>query len=210
MLVQSNTFVNFTGDDPNGIATFELSHAGPTVYGVPAVNFVMTSNYFNGSVFPPFNPDKSSWTNITDGMLTIQSGGNVYVADNLIKNYTLEALEIMAGPVAVVRNQYITPYTHGPSALAFSYMSTNRSFTHSPDDLAFYFIGNTVTETNVVVMGNLNNYEPYNLTVCGNEVDGRLVVVDCCGRLNCSGNLVRSGPVGVQLYLDQHIRRRKF
>ena len=134
-----------------------------------------------------------------------------FIARNSITNYAFEAINLNAGPVAVVQNTF-KDYVHNFSTCAMGCAASQTSLTgESPDD-AFAFVGNTVDGGRHGFDCSHSPYSgqrTYRLNASGNtfslqdpfnvseDFPGATVTLAMCERTIICGNTLTAGGRGV-------------
>jgi hypothetical protein len=181
-----------------------------------ALNVVIIENTFNGNMNLDSSANGCVSTNDSEwigpaGFVWLQQGGNLFVARNAISNYNLEAVQVNAGPNAIVGNTFQTLISDvgccalcalgGPSSWAWGGPGIANF------ENATCFVGNSV-------YGGRNGVEcvassmPYTFNCSGNwlhlyppfaEVGdglGAATVVSGCQTANVCGNTLDFGALG--------------
>lgn len=119
----------------------------------PVYDVLIQGNRFNGNCCgnaPRFNPDGTASFMAADGFVWMAKGGNHTVANNLIRNFGLEACHHAAGSLSVEGNQFITACSTPSTLACLAYANTPR-----PEDIEtplYVFRGNTVKGCTIGLM----------------------------------------------------------
>jgi hypothetical protein len=178
-----------------------------------ALNMVVISNTFNGNTnLMPSTNGYASTSNLDwiapAGLVWLQQGGNLFVARNSISNYSQEAVQVNAGPNAVVGNTFGTLCSDNAACALTATGSASPGVTgNSPANYATTFVGNSITggrhgERGIVCTlpftlnfsGNsLDLYPPFDLT---GDYPGAAVLVQTCQSACVCGNTLVAGGHG--------------
>ncbi len=216
----TNVYTGATNSAPTNTSNTVGYYGSVGVFcgGSPSCNISILENTYNGntnlapSTNNPFGyvSTKDSEAPAPDGFVWFQSGGNIFVARNTIMNYSLEGIQMSAGPNAVVGNTYYS-LINDPScvALAANCGGFQALLGTNAVNYCNCFIGNLVYggQCGVVVMGQ-ETLPMYSVNVSGNYFTlyppfpdsyppGSLAVDWNCTRLNVFGNTLATGPRGV-------------
>jgi hypothetical protein len=182
-------------------------------------NVVIVSNSYNGNpAITAMATDFASQGWATDGFVYFRSGGNYFVARNVITNYYLEAVYFTTGPSAVVQNEYGT-YLNGSSTKALAGANVNpasNTITEDTRDSMISFIGNSVNGGGLGWASRFAGGEPnlrsLKANFCGNDIqlnapwnpghsegDRAAGVFERTEFLNASGNKLRAGYKGITI-----------
>jgi len=157
----------------------------------------------------PFSADNSFYS--APGFVYLPQGGNFFIARNTIINYYFEAIQLNAGPNAVVGNTY-SNLINDPSCCALNAWAYNSALLGTnPVSYSTCFIGNAVYGGRDGELGGSVGFvpHPYSLTFSGNvlqlyppysapgEYPGAAVSIPGCLSANVCGNTLLSGGCGV-------------
>ena len=187
--------------------------------GSPVYNVSIVENTYNGNtnlVPNPNNPNGYVNTNFyqyvaPDGFVYFQSGGNFFIARNIISNNALEAVQLNAGPNSVVANQFGT-LANDPSCCALSDFNGGwQGLTgFDPANYSTCFIGNEVVGDRFGVRAYGHPVIlPFILNISGNtlnldpplaqfgEYPGAIAGLEYCPSASVLGNTLISGGHGL-------------
>jgi hypothetical protein len=186
--------------------------------GSPDYNVNILENTYNGNTnLVPNNSNPFGYASANaaqllapDGFVNFQSGGNYFIARNTILNYELEAVQLSAGPSAVVGNTFNTVVSGGACcALANNASPFPGATGTSAINYSTCFIGNSVyggrngsspqgEQNNPVNCLNFSgNYLTLYPPFSQNDYPGAAVFLKNCTQANVFGNTLASGGHGV-------------
>jgi len=104
-------------------------------YTTNDTEFIKDNTYrlsLHDNIFYGGGPNTAGQT-MSDGIFWGTRGGGFHVADNAINNYTLEGVQINAGPATVVRNNFKTDATNAPVAFVVYQTRVTSQMTNGVD-----------------------------------------------------------------------------
>lgn len=114
----TNVYTGFTNNAPTNTPNTAPYVGGVAIigYGATNLNINILDNTYNGNTnLVPSKADAFGYVNTNnfqyvapDGFVNLMSGGNVFIARNLIRNNSLEGIQFAAGPNSVVGNVFDT------------------------------------------------------------------------------------------------------
>jgi hypothetical protein len=207
---QSNLY--FTGainnSPSNTLYTTNWQVGNVAVFGNGPLNAVIVSNiYIGNSALTGVQTAYSSNDIAPDGFVWFQSSGNVFVAGNLISNNALEAIQLNAGPNAVVGNTNNTLVSDGSCCALCATGGQNGATGTGLSNYSTCFVGNSIYGGRAGERG-APNAAPYTLNFSGNSLylyspfntngdwPGFVATVQACEKANICGNMLSNGGYG--------------
>ena len=183
-------------------------------------NLIVTDNIFTGNptltnVTPAFGTPAFSYVDASEGLVWFQGGGNWFVARNSISNYSAEAIQVNAGPAAVVGNYLDTRVSHTAATALHGDAIWPTATVNSNADYVISMVGNHVIggRYGQSALNSSTNEKPFHLNFSGNTLSlypafnsnddypGAAVASSQMKMANVSGNTLLAGDQGVR-WLD--------
>jgi hypothetical protein len=194
--------------------TSNVQFTGATIFTRnPNDNLIVMDNTFTGNpTITNVNP-AFGYVDACDGLVWFQGGGNWFVGRNGITNYLLEAIQVNAGPAAIVGN-YLKTWNSRSSTTALHGNAVWASATvASNEDYVISVVGNQVIGGRHGHLANNTNGTRFTLHYSGNTLSlysafndnsdypGAVVTGSQMKLANVCGNTLLAGDHGVR-WLD--------